>query len=164
MKMFYSICQKIYPKIQISVLVILRVLIGWQFLNEGLLKLLNPAWSAERFLLESKGFMASTFISIANNSTTMEVVDFLNVWGLIAIGLGLILGLFSRFAAVSGAILLILYYLAQPPFIGFTYSMPLEGHYLIVNKTLIEASALLILAFFPCGQIGLDRLIFKKYR
>ena len=51
-------------------------------------------------------------------SGVLNAVDFLNTWGLIAIGLGLILGLFTRAAAISGAILLFVYYLNNPPLIG----------------------------------------------
>ena len=76
---------------------------------------------------------------------------------MIAIGVGLILGLFTRAAAISGAILLFVYYLNNPPLIGLEYSVPTEGSYLIVNKTLIEGCALLALAVFPTGLMaGLD--------
>jgi hypothetical protein len=37
----------------------------------------------------------------------------------------------------------------------------MEGSYLIVNRTLIEAAALGVLWYFPTGRIiGLDRLVF----
>jgi thiosulfate dehydrogenase [quinone] large subunit len=64
---------------------------------------------------------------IVSNSSILHVVDFLNTWGLIAIGLGLIVGLFTRVAAICGAILLMLYYLNNPPLIGMEYSIPTEG-------------------------------------
>jgi thiosulfate dehydrogenase [quinone] large subunit len=36
-----------------------------------------------------------------------------------------------------------------------------EGNYLIVNKTLIEIAALIVVYLFPTSQmIGLDRLIY----
>lgn len=90
------------------------------------------------------------------------MVDFLNTWGLIAIGAGLILGLFTRLAAYAGMGLLIMYYLNNIPLIGMEYSMPAEGNYLIVSKTLIEAAALLVLALFPTGTVfGLDIFISK---
>ena len=82
----------------------------------------------------------------------MKIVDILNIWGLILIGLGLILGISFKAASISGMILLGLYYVAHPPFVGMDTGIPLEGHYLIVNKTLIEIIALGVIAFFPAGS------------
>jgi thiosulfate dehydrogenase [quinone] large subunit len=80
------------------------------------------------------------------------------MWGLTLIGTLLLLGLFTRHAAVVGAILVLLYYLFAPPFLGLEYSKPAEGSYLIVNKNLIEACALWILYALPTSHIiGLDR-------
>jgi thiosulfate dehydrogenase (quinone) large subunit len=140
-------------------LVILRVLIGWHFLHEGIVKLINPYWSSAGYLSEAQWIFAGLFKSILSSSAVLSVVDFLNIWGLILIGLGLITGLLTRPAAVAGMVLLALYYLANPPFIGYTYSAPSEGNYLFVNKNLIELAALCVLAVFPTGRvIGLDRL------
>lgn len=91
------------------------------------------------------------------NPNTLAVVDFLNTWGLIAIGLGLIVGLFFKFAAAAGFVLILMYYLNSPALIGMEYVMPAEGNNLVVNKTLIQAAALLILALFSTSKIfGLD--------
>ena len=152
-----------YSNAQLIILVILRILIGWHFLYEGVVKLLNPYWSSAGFLVESKWIFSDWFLSIVANPTVLKVVDFLNIWGLIAIGLGLILGCFTRVASICGIGLLLIYYVCNPPFIGFTYSAPTEGSYLIVNKNLIELFALLVLTLFPTGYIiCLDRLIFRK--
>jgi thiosulfate dehydrogenase [quinone] large subunit len=70
------------------------------------------------------------------------------------------LGLFTRIAAISGALLLFVYYLNNPPLIGLEYSVPAEGSYLVVSKTLIESMALVVLAVFPSGYFaGLDILV-----
>ena len=43
------------------------------------------------------------------------------------------------------------------------YGIPMEGSYMIVNKILIEAFALLVVVAFPTSHIiGLDRLIHWK--
>jgi thiosulfate dehydrogenase [quinone] large subunit len=85
------------------------------------------------------------------------------MWGLTAIGLGLICGCFVRWASIAGMVLLGLYYMVNPPFIGLNYAAPTEGSYLIVNKNLIEMAALYILIIFPTSTIiGIDRLIFNK--
>ena len=71
------------------------------------------------------------------------------------------IGLFSRSAAAIGFALVFLFFLAAPPVpvMGFTVSGP-EGFEFLVNKTLIEALLLLVIAVFPAGQVtGLDILI-----
>lgn len=152
----------VYSNMQLTALVILRVLIGWHFLYEGISKLINPYWTAAGFLLESKWIFAGMFKAIVASPTALQIVDFLNIWGQIAIGLGLICGLLAHAASIAGIVLLFLYYICNPPFIGLTYSAPSEGSYLIVNKTLIEMFALFVLIYFPTSKIiGLDRLIFK---
>lgn len=148
---------------QLTSLVALRVLIGWHFLYEGMVKVTNSNWSSVSYLLDSSGIFKGFFISVASNPELLKIADFLNMWGLIFIGLGLLLGLFSRIALWSGIVLLGFYYLSHPAFIGLSYSMPMEGSYLIVNKVLIELAAMLVLVFFPTSKIiGLDRLIFVR--
>jgi len=151
-----------YSGFQLFWLVALRVLIGWHFLYEGMAKLTNPNWSGVGYLLDSEGFLKEFYLNLASNPVLLKTVDFLNIWGLIAIGLGLILGVFSRITVIAGIFLLALYYFSHPPFIGLKYSLPMEGSYLIVNKVLIELIALAVLFVFPTGnKIGLDRMIFS---
>jgi len=152
-----------YTNIQLTALVLLRVLIGWHFLYEGLVKLCNPYWTSAGYLLNSKWIFSGLFKSIVASPTALKIVDFLNVWGLIAIGLGLMVGCLARAAGIAGIVLLVFYYLCNPPFIGYTYTTPAEGSYLIVNKNLVEMCALFVLTVFPTSKlIGLDRLIFRK--
>ncbi len=147
---------------QLVALVLLRILIGWHLLYEGIIKLINPNWSAASFLLESKWIFAGMFKAIAGNPSVLSIVNVLNTWGLILIGLGLILGCLTRTATVAGMVLILLYYLCNPPFTGLYYAIPSEGNYLIVNKNLIEIAALFVLLLFPTGHIiGLDRFIYK---
>jgi thiosulfate dehydrogenase [quinone] large subunit len=152
-----------YTNIQRNLLVALRWLIGWHFLYEGIVKLWNPNWSAGGFLNDSAGLFKGLFYWMANSPTILDIVNFLNVWGLILIGLGLILGIFTRWALIGGIILLAFYYLSHPALIGVKYALPSEGSYLFVNKNLIEMVALAVLLVFPTSHIvGLDRYIFKQ--
>ena len=151
---------KTFTTFQLTALVLLRMLIGWHILYEGISKLLMPNWTSALFLRDSQWILSGFSEWIVSNDGVLSVVDFLNTWGLIAIGAGLILGLFTRLAAYAGMGLLIMYYLNNIPLIGIEYSMPAEGNYLIVSKTLIEAAALLVLAVFPTGSaFGLDIFI-----
>jgi thiosulfate dehydrogenase [quinone] large subunit len=155
--------KKSLDDLQLSILVILRIAIGWHFLYEGLTKILNPNWSSIGYLMDSKGFMSGLFHSMATNANVLLTIDFLNKWGLVLIGLGLILGCFTRIAAYCGMVLLAMYYLSHPPFIGANYALPTEGNYLFVDKVFIEFFSMWILALIPTGKyIGLDRLIYKS--
>ena len=154
-----------WTRFQKVVLVTLRIVIGWHFLYEGLAKLTNPYWTSAGYLAESKWWLSDIFLDIAASPPVLTVVDYLNIWGLILIGAGLMLGALTRAATLAGIVLLALYYLAAPPFIGLSYAMPAEGSYLIVNKVLIEMVALLVLLAFPTGRVlGIDRLIAGKRR
>jgi predicted dehydrogenase/uncharacterized membrane protein YphA (DoxX/SURF4 family) len=139
-------------------LVALRWLIGWHFLYEGLAKLVNPYWTSAEYLGSAHWLFQGVFHAIAASPGALDVVDFLNVWGLILIGVGLVLGVFTRTATSAGIVLLALYYIANPPFGAAAAAGPAEGSYLIVNKTLVELAAMVVLLVFPTGQqFGLDR-------
>jgi thiosulfate dehydrogenase [quinone] large subunit len=132
-------------------------------LYEGLYKLVYPEWSSLAFLQESSWLFSGIAQWITSNAGVLNTVDFLNTWGLIAIGLGLILGLLTRWAAMAGTVLLLLYYLFLPPFIGMETAAPQEGNYLIVNKNLIEAAVLLLISVSPAAtNFGMDSLLSKK--
>jgi thiosulfate dehydrogenase [quinone] large subunit len=148
--------------LQMTAIVILRVLVGWHFLYEGIAKLSSPAWSAAGFLKQARGPLASVFHGLAASPDVLEIVNPLNMWGLTLIGLGLVLGCFTRLAAASGILIVLLYYLTNPPWIGYFYSIPMEGSYLVVNKNLVEVAALLVILVTGSGRVaGLDRIIHR---
>jgi len=154
-----------YSKLQLTALLVLRYLIGWHILYEGIAKLLNPEWSSYSFLQQSQGVLSGFASWVTSRPDILNIVDFINIWGLIAIGLGLLLGLFARTSAIFGALLIFVYYLNAPPIIGVEYALPVDGNYLIVDKTLIEAAALCVLALFPTSRIfGFDDLLCRRKR
>jgi thiosulfate dehydrogenase [quinone] large subunit len=157
--------QTSYSRAQTFWLVILRLLIGWHFLYEGIVKILNSGWSAYPYLMDSQGFFAEYFHNLAANPVSLAVSNYINVYGLTLIGLGLILGCFSRIVSIGGIVFLALYYLSHPPFIGAAYMMPSEGFYLWIDKNVIEIGALMVLIYFPTSRIiGLDRYICKLFK
>ena len=88
------------------------------------------------------------------------LIDWANMLALTAVGVCLMLGLFTRLAALGGIGLLMLYYFAMPPFPGYPESPMTEGHYLMVNKNLVEALALLMIATTRIGRwAGLDAYV-----
>jgi thiosulfate dehydrogenase (quinone) large subunit len=144
-----------------SALVALRMLVGWHFLYEGLVKVVNPYWTAAEYLAEARGFAAGLFHWLAADPTRLAVVDTLNGWGLLLVGAGLIAGLFTRAAAAAGMVMLALYYVGNPPLPASASRLPSEGSYLIVNKVLIELAALWVVLALPTGRVALDRLLFR---
>jgi uncharacterized membrane protein YphA (DoxX/SURF4 family) len=132
----------------------LRVAIGWHFLYEGLSKLFIPEWSAYNYLINSNSFLSGFYHALASSSVLIEVVDLLNIYGLILIGLALFLGVFIRFASLAGVGLLMLYYFAYPPF-GVSLLMGTESNLYIVNRIFIEAMALLVLVFIKEKGFGI---------
>jgi thiosulfate dehydrogenase [quinone] large subunit len=152
-----------YGTFQLTALVSLRILIGWHFFYEGLAKITNPYWTSAGYLTESQGWFSGFFESLSASPGTLTVVDTLNQWGLLLIGLALILGVFVRTASWAGVAILALYYLAAPPFPGMEYAIPAEGSYLIVNKLLIELAAFLVILGFPTAHLfGLEQFFGKK--
>ncbi|MAM97624.1 MAG: DoxX subfamily [Chloroflexi bacterium] len=148
---------------QLYGLVVLRVLIGWHFLYEGIAKLLNPYWSSAAFLLDAKWIFSGLAKWIVSNPSILSLADNLNMWGLTLIGACLILGLFGKHVSMLGMLLVLVYYLFTPSFWWLEYARPGEGSYLVVNKNLIEACALFVVYLFPTSElIGLDRLVFKN--
>jgi len=137
---------------------ILRVAIGWHFLYEGISKILQGNWTASGFLLNTSGFFSGFYHWIAGSSALLHISDFLNMYGLLLIGLALFIGIFSRYAALAGALLLTMYYFAYPPF-GNPIMNAAEGHLFIVDRLFIEASALIFLFFYREKGYSIDTLI-----
>ena len=93
--------------------------------------------------------------------TPIEKIDHLTMYGLSAVGLCLMLGLFTPIAALGGAVYLLSFYLSMPPWPGLPEPPNVEGHYRYVNKNLIEMLACLVLASTPSGLwVGLDAVLF----
>ncbi len=97
--------------------------------------------------------------------TSLDLVNNLTMFGLIAIGFCLMAGFLTPFAAVSAAAFLTMIYLSMPPWPGLPPNPRAEGHYLFVSKNLIELIACLVIATTSSGHwIGLDALFFGARR
>jgi thiosulfate dehydrogenase (quinone) large subunit len=153
-------------------LVGLRIAIGWHFLYEGVYKMLLPgwtrdglpvkAWTASGYLTQAGGPLGGWFQWLAQPSA-IGWIDTLVPLALAAIGLSLMLGLFTQFGCAGAAALLALFYASALPLSGMPQPGS-EGTYLIVNKNLIELVAVLTLATFRTGQIaGLDAWLARRH-
>jgi uncharacterized membrane protein YphA (DoxX/SURF4 family) len=97
--------------------------------------------------------------------TSLDIANLLTMYGLVAIGICLIAGLFTPFAAVCAAAFLAMIYLSMPPWPGLPPNPKTEGHYWIVSKNLIELIACMVLATTPSGHwVGLDAVLFGPRR
>jgi thiosulfate dehydrogenase [quinone] large subunit len=152
---------------QQTALIVLRTLICWHFLYEGFTKLLAPAWSRDGqpiapfssagYLRAASGPFADLFRGLADSSL-LPWVDSLVAWGLVLVGLGLMLGLLTQLSCVGALALLAMFYLSSIPTRG-VHQPGAEGAYLLVNKNLIEAAAVAVVFLFKTGRIaGLDLL------
>ena len=148
-------------------LVLLRTVIGWHFLYEGYYKLMLPGWSREGELLarwSASGYLkaaAGPFAGVfraLGASAASPWIDRVIPIALVAVGVSLILGLFTQLGCWGAVTLLTAFYLAQIP----TAGMPqpgAEGTYLFVNKTLVEGAAVFVVLLFRTGTMaGLDLL------
>ncbi|MDR3261714.1 MAG: DoxX family protein [Tannerella sp.] len=137
---------------------ILRMAIGWHFLYEGIVKLTATHWTSESFLNNTHGFLSGFYHWLAAVPVRLEIVDYLNIFGLLLIGFALIIGIFGKWASVCGAFLLTLYYFAYPPF-GISLLSASNGSVYIVNPLFVEAAVLVFLFCLKEKGYGLEHLI-----
>jgi thiosulfate dehydrogenase [quinone] large subunit len=139
-----------YQKSTAWLVLLLRLSLGWYFFYAGVSKIINPAWSAEGFLKAAKTF--HNFYNFFLDPGVLPYVNLLNKWGLAIIGLSLILGLFVRWSALAGVLLMALYYF---PGLDFPYA---GDNALVVDQHVIFALLFLFLAAAGAGRKwGFDR-------
>lgn len=122
---------------------LLRIALGWIFFYAGISKIMTANWSAVGFLKGAKLFQGMYFYFA--DPSIVSYVSMINKWALLLLGISLILGIFIRFSAPLGAVLLVLYYLPR----GLPHPDPTSY---IVDSHWIYAIALLLLAAFHAGR------------
>ena len=148
------------PRTAMIAITVLRVVIGWHFLYEGVSKLTSTTWSAAGYMKASRGPLAEFFRWIGSQPHLLDDANLITMYGLTIVGVLLMLGLFTRLASVAGMGFILLFYLCNPPFVGYFYTIPTEGSYLIVNKNLVEIAALFVILVTRSGLFaGLDRFL-----
>lgn len=127
----------------------LRLGLGWLFTYAGLTKIADSSWSAAGYLNNAETFsgLFSWFASPAN----IGWVNFVNEWGLLVIGVCLLIGLWVRWASVAGIVLMALYYF---PILNFPYA---GDHSFIVDEHIIYIFVLWLFILADAGKYkGLD--------
>lgn len=161
---------QITSKVHMSGIALLRVLVGVIFLWAGADKFLT-GFSAAGFLAHATGgtlgwpFVTGTpdpatiynpthdfWVSLSQNAGAMSVVNFLVVAGEIGIGVALILGFLTRFAAIMGALMMLLFFFAAWEFSNG-----------IVNQHLTYMVVCLAIAGLGAGRYyGLDGVLASR--
>ncbi|KKS95955.1 hypothetical protein A3B05_03215 [Candidatus Giovannonibacteria bacterium RIFCSPLOWO2_01_FULL_43_160] len=126
-------------------LFLLRVSLGWVFLYAGITALTTPSWSAAGYLKGAKTFVG--FYQWLLQPNILPTINFVNEWALTLLGISLILGVFVRFSAPLGAVLMLLYYF---PILAFPYP---NARAFVVDDHIIYAAALLTLASLRAGNV-----------
>lgn len=122
---------------------LLRVVLGWFFFYAGITKVLNPAWTAQGYLVGAKTF-TGLYQWLASPGM-IGLVNFVNEWGLTLLGVSLILGIGVRLSSVLGAIMMLLYYFPASTF-------PYVANGFIVDTHIIYAATLILLATLRAGR------------
>jgi len=131
----------------------LRLMMGLAFLQSGVDKVLSGSFGAAGYLTNAPPAngspAADLFVAMGE---TAWFVDFVNVavpWGEVLIGLGLIVGAFTRLAAFWGAFMMLLFYLGN-----------WEVSHGYINGDFAYMLTFLAVAAFGAGRIlGLDPYI-----
>lgn len=126
-------------------LLLVRVSLGWLFFYAGLSKILTPGWSAAGYI---NGAQSGTWLySLFLNSSILPVVNALVQYGLLLLGVALILGVFVRLSALLGSLLMILLYF---PILTFPYAGKTA---FIIDDHIIFIATLALLAAFRAGRV-----------
>jgi thiosulfate dehydrogenase [quinone] large subunit len=139
---------------------IIRVYVGWQWLTAGWAKLSNPAWTGSQAGSAVHGFLAGAlqkmtgphpdvsawYGTLINNIALPHaaLISCLVVYGEIAVGIALILGIFTGIAAFFGT------------FMNLNY---LFAGTVSINPFLLFLQLFLILAWRTAGWVGVDRYL-----
>ncbi len=115
------------------------------FVNEPLIELSNQVQALETVDQMRAG-------PPPHPSAPTVLVDWAIKTGLSAIGLCLILGLFTPIAAAAAALQLLIFYFASPPWPSLP-AATLGGHYLYVDRNVIEMLAALVLIVIPTPRL-----------
>jgi len=146
---------------------ILRIALGAGFLFAGLDKALDfagsgKAFTAAGFLKGATGgaWLASDpktivnpthdfWVGLAGDATLVSIINFLVVFGEVAIGVALIIGLVTRFAGVAGALMMTFFFIANWSFANGPF-----------NEQFMYGISALVLAIVGAGEYyGVDAIL-----
>jgi len=139
---------------------ILRLYVGWEWLQAGWGKLNNPAWTGSKAGSALSGFISGALAQTSGEHPNVQgwyawflqnlvqpypvIWSYLVSWGEFLVGIALIVGLFTGIAAFFGSFMNMNYLLAGA---------------VSINPVLFVSALFLILAWKTAGWWGLDRWV-----
>jgi thiosulfate dehydrogenase [quinone] large subunit len=137
------------------ILILLRISVGWYFLYQGIVTILNPEWTILPYIKDPGTF--SNFYLYLARPDILPYVSYLVKGLFVLIGAFLIIGLFVRVFGLLGTILQLFFYF---PLLHFPYA----GSYYIVNQELLVALLVLYLVLIRAGEFFGMGTMFKFSR
>jgi len=144
---------------------VVRVWLGWQWLEAGLHKVGNPVWTGEKAGVAVAGFLKGalekaagehpavrpTYAAFVENFAlpNAKLFSYLVAYGEVLVGLALIAGVLTTFAALMGALMNLNFMMAGS-----------AG----TNPYMYTLAILLIIAGANAGRIGLDYYVLPYLR
>lgn len=129
-----------------TAVVSLQLIMGWLFLYSGITKVLDPKWTASGYLMHAVP-EGNPFSGVWPVLAGAPLVDILFQWGLALVGLGLIVGAFTRWNAFWGSVMMLFIWAS---------SLPLENG-IVVDEHIVYIAVLFGLSAVGAGRIaGLD--------
>ncbi len=142
---------------------VLRVYVGWEWLQAGLAKVSSPVWTGDKTGTAIKGFVMGALAKTGGGHPDVQLwyaqflrdfvlnhtvlFSYLVAYGEVLVGIALILGIFTGIAAFFGA------------FMNMNY---LFAGTVSINPPLLLIEIFLILAWRVCGWVGIDRWLLPK--
>ncbi|MGM0372229.1 MAG: DoxX family membrane protein [Halobacteriota archaeon] len=126
-------------------LFILRVVTGWWMFHAGLSKVwetyvLGSPFDAAWFIqFASQGTILEGVLALFNNSAGIALTNFMIPWGELLIGLGILLGAFTRLAAFFGGFLMFFFYFVNAGWTNGLFSSDLMALVLFVTIGIMGA-------------------------
>jgi uncharacterized membrane protein YphA (DoxX/SURF4 family) len=122
-------------------------------LQSDLARVIDPQFAGEKGNIITKPEKA--WIPNPVEPSQMKLLDLAVTYGLSALGLCLIIGFFTRLAALGGIVFLICVILTTWPVPGYYPPLPSSiGNFLFVSKDTVELAGLLIIAIIGAGRWG----------
>ncbi|MFH1036530.1 MAG: DoxX family membrane protein [Patescibacteria group bacterium] len=141
-------------KFQKIAIFLLRVSTGWVYLYAGIRLLSNPENSAAGYIMNAKTFTG--FYHWLASPDIVPIITFISEWGLLLLGISLVLGIFVRLSSFLGAFMMLMFYF---PVLQFPYPSATS---FIVDEHITYALVLIFLGAIGAGRAwGLDKLLAK---
>lgn len=141
----------------------LRLYVGYEWLMAGWGKVMSPVWTGDKAGVAVQGFLSGALKKMAGEHPDVSswygyfvehfalqhtvFFSYLVTYGELAVGIALILGIFTGIAAFFGA------------FMNFNY---LFAGTVSVNPVLLLIELFLVLAWRNAGWLGIDRWLLPK--